>query len=180
MTPSCLPDHIPKCILNCIFFSRLAPSNVRSQAKTGRREWNAVSASFRRLLDACHLISFLLSRPTISFLVPALTNPSSNVTLSTHTSSPRENRQESPMNIFQTLDRQDRQYARRRFRGPVRTSLASMILNIREMRKLEEQVLEGSDETVMAFKSSHLNNVGIVAVAVCALEPTLFPFSIPV
>ena len=59
------------------------------------------------------------------------------------------------------------QYARRRFgEGPTRL-LALLFCNLREMRKIEESIMQGSDDSVMKFKTSHLSAVGTTSVAVC-------------
>lgn len=43
--------------------------------------------------------------------------------------------------------------------------LADLIVDVREMRKVED-MLESPDRSVIAFKDSHLNAVGSVSVAV--------------
>ncbi|KAL0262155.1 hypothetical protein SLS55_003594 [Diplodia seriata] len=55
----------------------------------------------------------------------------------------------------------DREYARRRF-GPVMSFLADMIVDVRDMRKVED-TLDSTDRSVMAFKDSHLAAVGSVS-----------------
>ncbi|OJD31573.1 aspartate racemase protein [Diplodia corticola] len=55
----------------------------------------------------------------------------------------------------------DREYARRRF-GSVMSFLADLIVDVREMRKVED-TLESTDKSVMAFKDSHLSAVGSVS-----------------
>ncbi|KAK0663583.1 hypothetical protein DIS24_g949 [Lasiodiplodia hormozganensis] len=55
----------------------------------------------------------------------------------------------------------DREYARRRF-GTVMSFIADLIVDVREMRKVED-LLESTDRSVMAFKDSHLRAVGSVS-----------------
>lgn len=59
---------------------------------------------------------------------------------------------------------EDRSYAKNRFGRP---GAATLVFDVRELRKIEEQILGGDDETVMAFKNSHLSSCGMTAVAVC-------------
>lgn len=67
-----------------------------------------------------------------------------------------------PLTHLPFSDRIDLSYALRRFNNRRPTAfLAGLLLDIRGMRKLEEEILNhSSDETVMAFKSSHLEAVG--------------------
>lgn len=67
------------------------------------------------------------------------------------------------------LDPQDHGYVKSRFSRhgrPVQV-LASWLLDVREMRNIERLIVQGTDETVMAFKGSQIGAVGMTAVAVC-------------
>ncbi|KAF2088186.1 hypothetical protein K490DRAFT_56195 [Saccharata proteae CBS 121410] len=66
------------------------------------------------------------------------------------------------------LDSEDRMYSRRRF-GPVMRVFASLVLNVRHMRKMEEMI-EGKDETLIAFKDSHLNAVGSMSTSAAIMS----------
>ena len=63
----------------------------------------------------------------------------------------------------------DRQYLNQRFEGQGRVVklVAWLLLDIREMRKMQQNVLGGDDQTVMGFKDSQTTAVGMTAVAVC-------------
>lgn len=63
---------------------------------------------------------------------------------------------------------QDHKYLTSRFSSyPRPARLAALwLLDMREMRKIEQLILHGSDETVMAFKGSQIGAVGMTAVAV--------------
>jgi hypothetical protein len=68
-----------------------------------------------------------------------------------------------------TFGTQDHQYLNQRFSNlgwPVKLA-ALWLLDLREMRKIEQVILHGNDETVMAFKGSQIGAVGMTAVAVC-------------
>jgi hypothetical protein len=67
-----------------------------------------------------------------------------------------------------TFGTPDHQYLKKRFSNhswPVKLA-AQWLLDLREMRKIEQFILHGDDETVMAFKSSQISAVGMTAVAV--------------
>ena len=67
-----------------------------------------------------------------------------------------------------TFRAQDDRYLNARFSKqgwPVKLA-AKWLLDLREMRKIEQFILHGDDETVMAFKSSQIGAVGMTAVAV--------------
>jgi hypothetical protein len=76
-----------------------------------------------------------------------------------------------------TFGPQDQRYLKDRFKtyGTVGKLAASWLLDVREMRKIEQLILHGNDDTVMAFKSSQIGAVGMTAVAVCIS----FQFTIP-
>jgi hypothetical protein len=68
-----------------------------------------------------------------------------------------------------SLDARDERYLQNRFRrhsAALRTVIR-WVLDVKEMRKIEQRVLCGRDKTVMAFKSSQIEAVGMTAVAVC-------------
>lgn len=75
----------------------------------------------------------------------------------------------SPFTSFR-LSRSDVRYAQDRWGGggssPLRARLFALLVDVKELRKIEEHVLAGGDEGVMAFKDSHLGGVGMTAVAV--------------
>jgi hypothetical protein len=68
-----------------------------------------------------------------------------------------------------TFGSQDHAYLRARFSSYSRPlQLAALwLLDVREMRKIEQLILHGSDATVMSFKDTQNGAVGMVAVAVC-------------
>lgn len=67
-----------------------------------------------------------------------------------------------------TFGAQDNSYLTARFpnQGWPAKLAAKWLLDLREMRKIEQFILHGDDETVMAFKSSQIGAVGMTAVAV--------------
>jgi hypothetical protein len=75
---------------------------------------------------------------------------------------------------------QDQTYLKHRFSsysGPAKLA-AMWLLDVREMRKVEQLILHGDDETVMAFKRSQIEAVGMTAVSVCTLGMVSSPVSI--
>lgn len=71
-----------------------------------------------------------------------------------------------PINMrgLSDLEPGDRSYAGRRF-GTTMSFLADFVVDLREMRKLED-MLESPDRSVMAFKDANMNAVGSVSVTV--------------
>lgn len=67
-----------------------------------------------------------------------------------------------------TFGTQDHNYAKDRFSSYGRPAkLAALwLVDVREMRKINQLILRGSDATVMAYKGSQTSAVGMVAVAV--------------
>ncbi len=67
-----------------------------------------------------------------------------------------------------TLGTRDHNYLRTRFSSYGRPAqfAALWLLDVREMRKIEQLIVQGSDDTVMAFKGSQTSAVGMTAVAV--------------
>jgi hypothetical protein len=68
-----------------------------------------------------------------------------------------------------TFGEQDHKYAKDRFSSYGRPAkLAALwLLDVRELRKINQLITHGSDATVMAYKDSQTSAVGMVAVAVC-------------
>ena len=75
-----------------------------------------------------------------------------------------------------TFGTQDHNYLERRFSSYGRPAkLAALwLLDVRELRNINELILRGGDETVMAFKESQTAAVGMTAVAV-RLDVLVFP-----
>jgi hypothetical protein len=68
-----------------------------------------------------------------------------------------------------TFGTKDDDYLKSRFSKygrPVQLA-ALWLLDVRELRKINQLVINGSDKTVMSFKESQTSAVGMVAVAVC-------------
>lgn len=68
-----------------------------------------------------------------------------------------------------TFGTKDDNYLRNRFSNhgrPIQL-VALWLLDVRELRKINQLILHGSDKTVMSFKESQTSAVGMVAVAVC-------------
>lgn len=77
-----------------------------------------------------------------------------------------------PTNLLPSLSSfriKDHFYLQQRFsqHGRLAQWAALWLLDMREMRKIEQLVLHGDDETVMAFKTSQIGAVGMTAVSVC-------------
>jgi hypothetical protein len=73
-----------------------------------------------------------------------------------------------------TFGSQDHDYLKHRFSkyGRPQQFAALLLLDVREMRRIDQGILHGNDETVMAFKDSQLDAVGMTAVAVCITSCT--------
>lgn len=68
-----------------------------------------------------------------------------------------------------TFGTKDDDYLKSRFSNygrPIQLA-ALWLLDVRELRKINQLILHGSDKTVMSFKESQTSAVGMVAVAVC-------------
>lgn len=67
-----------------------------------------------------------------------------------------------------TFRAQDQEYLRKRFVRHARVGqwAASWLLDVREMRTIEQTILQGNEERVMAFKTGQTAAVGMTAVAV--------------
>jgi hypothetical protein len=68
-----------------------------------------------------------------------------------------------------TFGTQDHDYLENRFGkyGKPGKLAVSWIVDVREMRRINQLILHSSDDTVMAYKSSQVGAVGMTAVAVC-------------
>jgi len=68
-----------------------------------------------------------------------------------------------------TFGEQDHKYAKERLSSYGRPAkLAALwLLDVRELRKINQLISHGSDATVVAYKDSQTSAVGMVAVAVC-------------
>lgn len=68
-----------------------------------------------------------------------------------------------------TFGAKDHDYLKSRFSNygrPIQLA-ALWLLDVRELRKINQLILHGSDKMIMSFKESQTSAVGMVAVAVC-------------